>query len=81
MVVDGSSPNQQEEEVFDEEEGEGMVGFEIDQRRREALDRRRSGGEEQRRLSRDLEEGFKDDSDEDSEARSLRSRQSSEVSF
>ncbi|KAI9657913.1 MAG: hypothetical protein M1821_002570 [Bathelium mastoideum] len=72
-VVDGSSPNQQEEELFDEEEGEGMVGFDIDQRRREALDRRRSGGsEEQRRLSRDLEEGFKDDSDEDQEAQSSR---------
>ncbi|KAF2238300.1 hypothetical protein EV356DRAFT_564020 [Viridothelium virens] len=72
-VVDGSSPNQPEEELFDEEEGEGMVGFEIDQRRREALDQGRSGGgEEQRRLSRDLEEGFKDDSDEEQEARSSR---------
>ena len=50
-----------------------MVGFEIDQRRREALDRRRSGGEEeQRRLSRDLEEGFKDESDEEQEAQSPR---------
>ena len=72
-MVDGSSQNQQEEELFDEEEGEGMVGFDIDQRRREALDQRRSGGgEDQRRLSRDLEEGFKDDSDEDQEAQSSR---------
>jgi hypothetical protein len=52
--------------LFDEEEGEGMVGFEIDSARREALDRRRSsGGDEQRRLSRELEEGFRDESDDE----------------
>ena len=46
------------------------MGFEIDQRRREALERRRSDvGEQDRRLSRDLEEGFRDDSsDEEEEA-------------
>ncbi|KAI9741964.1 MAG: hypothetical protein M1834_000353 [Cirrosporium novae-zelandiae] len=54
--------------LFDEEEGEGMIGFDVDERRREALERRRSNAvEDERRLSRDLEEGFRDDSeDEDS---------------
>lgn len=55
-----------DDELFDDEEGEGMVGFDIDERRREALERRRSAvGDEDRRLSRDLEEGFKDDSDDE----------------
>ncbi|KAF2002498.1 hypothetical protein P154DRAFT_594281 [Amniculicola lignicola CBS 123094] len=56
-----------DEELFDDEEGEGMVGFDpIDERRREALEQRRSMmGDEDRRLGRDLEEGFKDDSDDD----------------
>jgi len=69
-VVDGSYASENnEDELFDDEEGEGMVGFDIDERRREALERRRSGvGEEDRRLSRDLEEGFKDDSDDEEEA-------------
>jgi len=48
------------------EEGEGMVGFETDPSRREALDRRRSSViETEGRLSRELEEGFMDDSDDD----------------
>jgi len=51
--------------LFDEE-GEGMVGFEMDPSRREALDRRRSSAIEiEGRLSRELEEGFMDDSDGD----------------
>ncbi|KAI9778361.1 MAG: hypothetical protein M1839_008148 [Geoglossum umbratile] len=56
--------------VFDDEEGEDMVGFEIDERRREALERRRgsTGGGEVVRLSRDLEEGFRDDSSDEGEA-------------
>jgi hypothetical protein len=69
-VVDGSGGDHvhDEDELFDEEEGEGMVGFDIDDRRREALEQRRSMmGEEDRRLSRELEEGFKDDSDEEGE--------------
>lgn len=55
-----------------------MVGFEIDEARREALDRRRSDGlEVDRRLSRELEEGFRDDSEDEeaegaAEARSQR---------
>jgi hypothetical protein len=67
-VVDGSYAG--DEELFDDEEGEGMVGFEIDERRREALERRRSGGpgeEEAGRLGRDLEEGFRDDSEDEEE--------------
>lgn len=81
-VVDGSGGENNEEELFDDEEGEGMVGFDpIDERRREALEQRRSMvGDEDRRLSRELEEGFKDDSDdepEDDRRRSLsRSRDS-----
>ncbi|KAF2183861.1 hypothetical protein K469DRAFT_480896, partial [Zopfia rhizophila CBS 207.26] len=65
-VVDGSRGEHNEDELFDDEEGEGMIGFDpIDERRREALEQRRSMmGEEDRRLSRELEEGFKDDSDE-----------------
>jgi len=68
-VVDGSyGAEHNEDELFDEEEGEGMVGFDIDERRREALERRRSSvGDEDRRLSRELEEGFKDDSDDEEE--------------
>ncbi|EEH41316.1 hypothetical protein PAAG_03602 [Paracoccidioides lutzii Pb01] len=54
--------------VFDQEEGEDMVGFEMDVERREALERRRGDVvDSQRRLSRDLEEGFMDDSDEGDE--------------
>lgn len=52
--------------LFDDAEGEGMVGFDIDESRRQAIQRTGSGGpEEDRRLSRDLEEGFKDDSDDE----------------
>ncbi|KAJ9231407.1 hypothetical protein DTO027B5_6276 [Paecilomyces variotii] len=51
--------------IFDEE-GENMVGF--DPSRREALERRRSTtSDDQPRLSRDLEEGFMDESDEEDE--------------
>ncbi|KAF2250524.1 hypothetical protein BU26DRAFT_390290, partial [Trematosphaeria pertusa] len=65
-VVDGSGAEHNEDELFDDEEGEGMIGFDpIDERRREALEQRRSMmGEDERRLSRELEEGFKDDSDD-----------------
>ena len=72
-VVDGSGHND-DDELFDDEEGEGMVGFEpIDQRRREALEQRRSLAETERRLGRDLEEGFKDDSDDEPEDERRRS--------
>ncbi|KAJ5033433.1 uncharacterized protein L3040_008549 [Drepanopeziza brunnea f. sp. 'multigermtubi'] len=50
---------------FDEEEGEEL--YEVDDHRREALsqDARRGRDEDGRRLSRDLEEGFKDDSEDE----------------
>jgi hypothetical protein len=51
---------------IDDEEGEILVGMDMDAARREALERRRgSVGEAEGRLSRDLEEGFMDDSDEE----------------
>jgi hypothetical protein len=44
-----------------------MVGFDpVDEPRREALEQRRSIMEEERRLGRELEQGFKDDSDNES---------------
>lgn len=50
-----------------DEEGEIMVGMQMDHERRAALeDRFRRGGvhgRDERRLSRELEEGFMDDSD------------------
>ncbi|KAJ5719599.1 hypothetical protein N7493_007177 [Penicillium malachiteum] len=53
---------------IDDDEGELMVGMNISAARREALDRRRANAAEaQSRLSRDLEEGFMDDSDEEDE--------------
>ncbi|KAH9867484.1 hypothetical protein IAQ61_008078 [Plenodomus lingam] len=71
-VVHGSSLN--EDELFDDEEGEDMVGFDpIDERRREALEQRRSIMEEERRLGRELEQGFKDDSDEETDDERRRS--------
>jgi hypothetical protein len=58
-----------DEDLFDDQDGEGLVGFDIDQRRREALERRRSDiGDQDRRLSRELEEGFRDDSDDEEDA-------------
>lgn len=59
---------------FDEDEGEEL--FEVDDNRREALslDARRGRDDDGRRLSRDLEEGFKDDSDEDSDEEQGRTR-------
>ncbi|CAG8959640.1 hypothetical protein HYFRA_00001543 [Hymenoscyphus fraxineus] len=53
---------------FDDEDGEEL--FDVDDNRREALslDARRGRDDDGRRLSRDLEEGFKDDSDEETES-------------
>jgi len=50
---------------FDEDEGEEL--YEVDDHRREALslDARRGRMDDGARLSRDLEEGFKDDSDDE----------------
>ena len=49
--------------LFDEEEGEGLVGFDINAQRRARLERSNGIGNSDRRLSRDLEEGFQDESD------------------
>jgi len=59
--------NGQDGSDFDEEEGEEL--YEVDQNRREALslDARRGTNEDGSRLSRDLEEGFKDDSEDEEE--------------
>ena len=55
--------------IFDEE-GELMVGMNVDAQRREALERRHAApAGSEARLSRDIEEGFMDDSDDDVEAR------------
>ncbi|CAP80059.1 hypothetical protein E8E15_007627 [Penicillium rubens] len=52
---------------IDDEEGENMVGMNMDSDRRGALEQRRRDtlAETEGRLSRDLEEGFMDDSDEE----------------
>jgi hypothetical protein len=51
--------------LFDEEEGEGLVGLDIDAQRRERLERSNENEISDQRLSRDLEEGFQDDSDDE----------------
>lgn len=48
-----------------EEEGEGMVGFDVEASRRDAMARQTEAAIAERRLSRDLEEGFRDDSDDE----------------
>jgi hypothetical protein len=64
---DGYAVNGQDSSDFDEEEGEEL--YEVDENRREALslDARRGLNEDGSRLSRDLEEVFKDDSDDEDE--------------
>lgn len=61
----------------DLDDGEGEELDEIDDRRREALslDARRGRNEDGSRLSRDLEEGFRDDSDDDNEGNTADTRQ------
>ncbi|KAF2443345.1 hypothetical protein P171DRAFT_432621 [Karstenula rhodostoma CBS 690.94] len=74
VIVDRSGGEHAEEDLFDDEEGEGMVGFDpIDERRREALEQRRSMMGDDLRLSRELEQGFKDDSDDEQEDERRRS--------
>jgi hypothetical protein len=51
--------------LFDEEEGEGMVGFNIEASRRDTMARQEDAAITERRLSRELEEGFRDDSDDE----------------
>jgi hypothetical protein len=56
------------ENRYARESDEGMVGFNVDASRRDAIARQEEAAITERRLSRDLEEGFRDDSDD--EARS-----------
>lgn len=53
--------------MFDEEDGEGLVGLDVGLERREQLERSSGVAHSDRRLSRDLEEGFQDESDEEEE--------------
>ncbi|QSZ37804.1 hypothetical protein DSL72_008904 [Monilinia vaccinii-corymbosi] len=67
----------QDSSDFDDEDGEEL--FDVDDNRREALslDARRGRDEDGRRLSRDLEEGFKDDSSDEEEGTDRRLNRSS----
>ncbi len=56
-------PGEGDGSLFDEDEGEGLVGFDIDSQRREGLEGPNDTETSDRRLSRDLEEGFQDESD------------------
>lgn len=58
------SAGEDEGSLFDDEEGEGLVGFDVNEQRRERLERSNDTAESDRRLSRDLEEGFQDESDD-----------------
>jgi hypothetical protein len=53
--------------LFGDEEGESMVGFDFRRREREVRGGRVESLWSDGRLSRDLEEGFKDDSEEEEE--------------
>lgn len=64
FISRGRSVRQAEEDDFDEDEGEGMVGFEMDPSQRVFYHRQTHDASDSR-LSRDLEAGFRDDSDHD----------------
>lgn len=69
-VADGSSNRRGsfgvEDEAFGEEEGESMIGFDVTRTERSVRGGNVDAMHSDRRLSRDLEEGFRDDSEEDS---------------
>jgi hypothetical protein len=64
--VDHNRPDNHDSISIFDEEGENMAEMNMSTSRREALEARRSFAADQVRLSRDLEEGFMDDSDDDS---------------
>lgn len=67
---DGGRRDSSEHSLFDDDEdGEGMVGLAVDAGRRRELERGAEGsdGQDDRRLSRELEEVFRDDSDDEHE--------------
>ncbi|KAI9894055.1 MAG: hypothetical protein M1814_004825 [Vezdaea aestivalis] len=82
LILDRSGRDLDDDEsLFDDEEGEGMVGFDVDANRRR-FGGQRADDEDQPRLSRDLEEGFRDDSDEEShDERLTQSRRQSSASL
>lgn len=57
---------------FGEEEGESMVGFDMGRREHVRESRRSTRPQNERRLSRDLEEGFRDESGSEDEHRDER---------
>jgi hypothetical protein len=59
---------------FDEDEGEELDDIEANRREALSLDVRRGADDSGRRLSRDVEETFKDDSDDDYEVVDTRRR-------
>lgn len=67
----GSGSDDEEGDLFGEDDGERMVGFDVARREREGrIDIRGGEGrgmDSERRLSRELEAGFRDSSDEDDE--------------
>lgn len=64
-----------EDYAFGEEEGESMVGFDLSHRNRTVRDGNIEHSDA--RLSRDLEEGFRDDSDDETENRAASARDTS----
>ena len=62
-MVDGRDST--DGDLFGDEEGESMVGFDYRSQEREVRGGRVESLWSDGRLSRDLEEGFKDDSDEE----------------
>lgn len=68
-MVDGSSRlprDSSDDNTFGDEEGESMVGFDVNRRERNVRGGRIEAVTSDGRLSRDLEEGFKDDSEDSS---------------
>lgn len=64
--IDHNRPDNHDSISIFDEEGENMAEMNMSASRREALEARRSfAADHQVRLSRDLEEGFMDDSDDD----------------
>ncbi|KAI7970088.1 hypothetical protein EIK77_001478 [Talaromyces pinophilus] len=63
--IDHNRPDNHDSISIFDEEGENMAEMNMSASRREALEARRSFAADQVRLSRDLEEGFMDDSDDD----------------
>ena len=54
-----------DEDLFEDEEGENMVGFDVNRSDRAIVERGTYGPDTERRLSRELEEGFRDDSEDE----------------